>query len=98
MNLKLQSIHFDADRKLVSFIQGKIEKLSRFYEGIVDGEVVLRLDNHKNLENKVILIKVNVPGGEFVAKENRKTFEEATTHAVENLSNQIKKHKEKIKG
>ena len=98
MNLKMQSVHFDADRKLVAFIRSKIEKLSRFYEGIVDGEVVLRLDHHKNSENKIILIKVNVPGGEFISKKNSRTFEEATTLAVENLSTQIKKHKEKIKG
>lgn len=98
MKLKLQSIHFDADRKLVAFIQSKFEKLNRFYEGILDGEVILRLDNHKNSENKVILIRVNVPGGEFIAKRNSRTFEEATNLAVENLSLQIKKHKEKIKG
>ena len=45
MKLQIHSIHFDADVKLLDFIQKKADKLETFYEQIVDGEVFLRLNN-----------------------------------------------------
>ncbi len=98
MKLKMQSIHFDADRKLLAFIQEKVSKLNHFHDGIVDGEVILRLEKNQTSENKVVQIKVNIPGNELIAKTRKQTFEEATNDAVETLSNQIKRHKEKIRG
>ncbi len=98
MKLKMQSIHFDADRKLLAFIQEKVGKLTHFHDGIVDGEVVLRLEKNQNNENKSVQIKVNIPGGELIAKIRKQTFEEAANDAVETLSNQIKRHKEKLRG
>ena len=45
MKLKVHSIHFDADQKLVAYIQKKVNKLDTFYDRLVDGEVFLRLNN-----------------------------------------------------
>ena len=98
MKLKMQSIHFDADRKLLAFIQEKVGKLSHFHDGIVDGEVVLRVEKNQGSENKSVQLKVNIPGNELIAKTRKQTFEEATNQAVDSISNQIKKHKEKIRG
>ena len=98
MKLKMQSIHFDADRKLLAFIQEKVSKLNHFHDGIVDGEVILRLEKNQTSENKVVQIKVNIPGNELIAKERKQTFEEATNTAVEVLRNQIKKQKQTVRG
>ena len=43
MKLQVHSIHFDADDKLIGFIQKKVDKLGTFYDRLVDGEVFLRL-------------------------------------------------------
>jgi len=98
MRIKVQSIHFTADRKLLAFIQEKVDKLFHFYDQIIDSEVFLRLDKSENMENKIAEIKLNTPGKILFAKEQCKTFEEATDVAVEALRKQITKHKEKIKG
>lgn len=98
MRIKVQSIHFDADRKLLGFIQEKVDKLILFYEDIIDGEVFLRLDKSSNAENKITEIKLNTPGKVMFAKERCKTFEEATDTAVEALRKQITRHKEKLRG
>ncbi|MFL5729354.1 MAG: HPF/RaiA family ribosome-associated protein, partial [Cytophagaceae bacterium] len=45
MKLQMQSVHFDADKKLLEFIQKKMDKLDTFYDKILDGDVILRLDN-----------------------------------------------------
>ncbi|MBW8050679.1 MAG: ribosome-associated translation inhibitor RaiA [Cytophagales bacterium] len=95
MNLQMHSIHFDADQDLIDFIQKRTEKLETFYDRIMDGEVFLRLNNNKDKENKVIEIKLNVPGTQLFAKEQSKSFEAATDMAVEALKKQLKKLKEK---
>lgn len=97
MKLKVQSIHFNADRKLLSFIQEKVDKLSHFYDNIINGEVFLKLDKSESTENKVAEIKLNIPGKILFAKEQCKTFEEATDLVIEALRRQINKHKEKVR-
>ncbi|MEN9330915.1 MAG: ribosome hibernation-promoting factor, HPF/YfiA family [Bacteroidota bacterium] len=97
MKLKVQSIHFDADRKLLAFVEEKIEKLTHFYEDIIDGEVFLRLDKSTEKENKIAEIKLNTPGKTMFASEQCKSFEEATDSAVDALRKQITKYKEKLR-
>jgi putative sigma-54 modulation protein len=94
MKLNMHSIHFDADQKLLDFIQKKLDKLETFYDQIVDGEVFLRLNNSK-VENKTVEIKLNIPGNQLFAKEEAKTFEEATDQATEALRRQLRKFKVK---
>lgn len=96
MKLQMHSIHFDADQKLVDFIQKKTDKLETFYDRIIDGEVYMRLDKSDARDNKVIEIKVNIPGNQLFAKEKSVSFEAAADDAVEALRRQLKKHKEKV--
>jgi putative sigma-54 modulation protein len=97
MKLQMHSIHFDADQKLLDYIQKKAEKLDTFYDRITGGEVFLRLnkDTTSN-ENKVVEIKLAVPGHTLFAKEHSSSFEAATDEALEALKAQIKKFKEKM--
>jgi len=95
MKAKIQSIHFDADQKLLDFIDGRITKLATFNSTIIDAEVILRLDKSSSTDNKVVEIKLLVPGPDLFAKRQRKTFEEAVDLAVEALRRQLKKVKEK---
>ncbi|MFO7863891.1 MAG: ribosome-associated translation inhibitor RaiA [Salinivirgaceae bacterium] len=98
MEVKIHSIKFDADQKLIQFIESKVEKFEQVYDNIIEVEVFLRLEKNQNLENKIAEIKISLPGNELFAKKQCKTFEEATDLSVEALRRQIKKHKEKVKG
>ena len=91
----VHSIHFDADDKLIEFVQGKINKLSNLYDHIIEGEVFLKLENVSILENKVVEIKLLIPKNDLFAKKSGKTFEEATDLAVEAIKRQVIKKKEK---
>ena len=97
MNIRIQSIHFDADQKLIQFIEKKVEKLQTISAKLVDGEVYLKIDKSDNGLNKIAEIKINVPGAILFAKEQCSTFEEATDLAVESLKKQLVKAKEKEK-
>ena len=96
MDIQLQSIHFDADQKLVRFIKERLSKLNLFYDQIIGSEVFLRLDKSDKNLNKIVEIKLNMPGKELFAKKQCKTFEEATDETIDALRRQIKKHKGKL--
>src|SRR5688572_13875682 len=93
MYVQVQSIHFDADRKLVDFVKEKMSKLSKVHDQILKGEVFLRLDKSDVHENKVAEIKLAIPGKELFARKQCRTFEEAADTAVDALRRQIDKHK-----
>ncbi|WP_339922292.1 ribosome-associated translation inhibitor RaiA [uncultured Cyclobacterium sp.] len=96
MKLQMHSIHFVADQKLINFIQKKSDKLDTYFDQIIDGEVFMRLDKNDKSENKIVEIKLNVPGKQFFAKSQNDSFEAAADDAIEALRRQIKKHKEKL--
>jgi putative sigma-54 modulation protein len=96
MKLQVHSIHFDADIKLINFIQKKIDKLETFYDRLVGGEVILRLNN-EGIDNKTVEIKINVPGNQLFAKEQARSFEAATDMATTALRMQLAKFKTKLR-
>jgi putative sigma-54 modulation protein len=98
MTVKIQSVHFDADKQLLEFIQDRINKLTQFYDGIITSDVILRLDKANNPENKIAEIRVHVAGNDLFVKKQCKSFEEAVDTGISALKIQVKKYKEKIKG
>ncbi|HTE29767.1 MAG TPA: HPF/RaiA family ribosome-associated protein [Chryseolinea sp.] len=94
MKLQVHSIHFDADIKLINFIQKKLNKLETFYDRMVDGEVFLRLNN-EGIENKTVEIELRVPGSRLFATEKARSFEAATGLATDALRVQLKKFKKR---
>src|SRR5262245_7798731 len=97
MRLQVQSIHFDADRKLLDYIQQRIEKLTTFYNRLVRGEVYLRLNN-EGVENKTVEIEITVPGRKLFDKEQARSFEIAADMATHALRTQLRKFKARLKG
>ena len=96
MDIKVHSVHFKADQKLLDFVNEKVTKLQLFFDNIIAGEVFLRLDKSSEKENNIAEVKILMPGRELFAKKQCKSFEEAADSAVEALRKQVKKHKEKI--
>ena len=97
MKIAIQSIHFNADQKLLAFIQKKLDKLDHYYDQIISGEVYLKLNNVTEETNKIVEIKLMIPGSNLFAKEECKSFEEATDLSIESLKKQITKHKDKTR-
>jgi len=97
MNVNIQTVHFDADVKLVSYIEKKLAKLPQFHERITKVDVYLKLDNVvHNIKDKVAEIKVQIPRHEFFVKQSSKSFEESFDTALDSLITQIKRKKAKL--
>ncbi len=96
MNVNIQTVHFDADAKLIAYIEKKISKLSQFHDRITKVDIYLKLDNVVHtIKDKVAEIKVNIPRHEFFVKQSSKSFEESFDEAMDAVIIQIKRKKEK---
>ena len=97
MNVNIQTVHFDADTKLVSYVEKKLSKLTQFHESITNVDVYLKLDNVvHNIKDKIAEIKVHIPRYEFFVKQSSKSFEESFDTALDSLITQIKTKKAKL--
>ena len=97
MNIVIHPVHFDASTQLVGFVQKKLEKLETFFDRIVEAEVFLKLDTRQNIKDKTVEIKLHVPGKTIFVCETSKTFEESTDMAIDTMSRQLKRQKERAK-
>lgn len=95
MEIRIQSIHFDAAEKLQDFIQKKVSKLERVSENITDADVVLKIVKPETANNKDASIKLVVKNGDFFVNKVADSFEEAIDQCVEALEKQLIKFKEK---
>ncbi len=96
MNVQIQSVKFDADRKLVEFVEAKMAKLDRFADRSTGAEVILKLDKDQDQGNKVATITLRMPGEDLVACHRSRTFEESVDEAIDALKRQIDKFKGKL--
>ncbi len=95
MKIVTHAVHFDADQKLLEFIERKLAKLEQFFDRIIGVDVFLKLENSSKVKDKVAEIKLNVPGATIIVKEMALTFEAAVDVAMDSLKRQLIKHKEK---
>lgn len=102
MILRMHTVHFDADQKLLDYVQKKVDKLETFHDRIIDGEVTMRLEkSHLNKKevfgNKTVEVKINIPGQQLFVKDTSNTFEATIDLALERMSRKLKRQKEKTK-
>jgi putative sigma-54 modulation protein len=96
MNVNIQTLHFDADSRLVSYVEKKVSKLAQFHERITKVDVFLKLDNVvHNIKDKIVEIYVHVPRHDFFVKHHSKSFEESFDSALDSVITQIKRKKQR---
>lgn len=93
MDITIKSLKFDADAKLIAFIEKKVARLQKFHGGQTDIEVILSLI--KDPENKAVKIKLNTPGETHIIERNASTFEDAVTTCVDIMKEKLTRSKEK---
>jgi putative sigma-54 modulation protein len=97
MEIKIQSIHFDATEKLQAFIEKKCAKLEKTCEEIKKVEVQLKVVKPATTANKDVSITITVPGSTVFAEKLADTFEESIDQCIDALKIQLTKYKEKIR-
>lgn len=96
MNVNIQTVRFDADTKLIEYINRKLQKLGTFHDRIIQVNVFLKLDNVVHtIKDKIAEIRIHVPRHEFFVKSTSKSFEGSFDNAFDSIVTQIKRKKEK---
>ena len=93
MEIRIQSIKFNADQKLLDFVEKKFSRIEKFYDAITGVDVALSL--LPDQENKNVKVLVSIPGGTVVVEKNAKTFEDAVVDCADILKEKLVKVKEK---
>ncbi len=97
MKVNVHAVNFTVDKKLVDFIQLRMDKLEKYYDKIVSSDVFLKVEKTSEKENKIVEVKIHVPGDDFLVKKQCKTFEEAVEMSAESLERLLVKRKEKVR-
>lgn len=97
MEIRIQPVRFDASDALEQFIQKKVSKLEKYYDGILAAEVTLKVVKPETADNKDVQIRLLVAGQDLFASKVSDTFEESVDSCVEALEKQISKFKEKTR-
>lgn len=96
MNVNIQTVRFNADAKLLDYVNRKIDKLNTFHDSIIKADVYLKLDNVVHaIKDKTVEIAIHVPKQSYFVKSTSKSFEESFDLALDSMATQIKRKKQK---
>lgn len=96
MKVNFQSVNFNADQKLVNFIQAKLDKLENHFDNVIHANVYLKVENTNGKENKISEILLSIPGEGVICKKRSKRFEVGVDECVSSLQRQLQKRKKKF--
>lgn len=91
--INVKSLKFDADEKLLEYIDKKVGKVEKFFDNLGDIDVTLSL--LPDAENKNVKLQTHFPGEDLIVERQARTFEEAVTNAADALKERIVRAKEK---
>jgi putative sigma-54 modulation protein len=94
MNVQFTARHFKAHEGLKQYAVSQVSTLKKFYDGIVDGNVILRFEKSKD-SLKIAEINLGVYGTSLVAIEKSEDFYKSIDNAVAKLERQLLKYKDK---
>ena len=97
MKVYTEANHFSADQKLINVIERKLGKLDTFFDRIIEARVNLKLENSGQVKDKIVEVRLSVPGDVLVVKDTERTFEAAIDKATDVLKRQLIKYKEKMR-
>ena len=94
MEVKIQSVKFDASKQLIDFVEKKMSRLEKFENHSTGVDVTLKLDKDDEKGNKLALVTLHIPGGDIVSEQRARTFEEAVDLALDAVKRQIEKRRD----
>ncbi len=96
MNIKINAVKFKPDQKLEQFVNDKVGKLEKHFDGITSCEVILKVDKPESDGNKIAELQLALPKQTLFNSKQANSFEEAVLEAVDAMKVQLTKYKEKL--
>jgi ribosomal subunit interface protein len=97
MKFVFTSRHFKAHDTLKQFAQNEIEKITKFYDGIMKGEVILSFEKATNSVKIAEVIITTNTHHVLTSRERSDDFQISIEGAIDKMGARLKKIKEKLK-
>lgn len=94
MNTTITARHFSASTRLQDYAKKNAQKLEKYYDGIIDCDIVFE-PNESPEEPQKVELKVKFANTFLTASETAETYEQAINKAVDTVKRQLIKYKDK---
>ena len=91
--INVKSLKFNADEKLLDFIDKKVGKVEKFFDNMGDIDVTLSL--LPDADNKCVKLQTHIPVEDLIIERNSHSFEQAITDCVDAMKEKLTRKKEK---
>ncbi len=95
MNVRITARKFKASDSLKEFIDSEVKSLEKYFDQILDGEVILSYIHPKESIKKAEII-LNIPKRVVKAESESDDFKKSVSAAVEKCKRQLKKIKTQL--
>jgi len=97
MTLIFIARHFKAHDTLKEFAEAELLKITKYYDGIIRSEVILSYDKPTNsVKTAEVIVHAN-NHHTFTAKESSDDFKVSIESAIDKITIQVRKYKDKLK-
>ncbi|WP_068597326.1 ribosome hibernation-promoting factor, HPF/YfiA family [Vaginella massiliensis] len=96
MKVKFQAVNFNAKQNLEEYLEQKLSKLDNLTDQIIAADVTMKLENTSEKDNKLIDVRLEIPGDDILVSKKGQSFEECIDLSMDTLKRLIIKRKEKI--
>jgi len=98
MKINIQGIGVSPRQDLQEMINDKLTKLDRLSDRITEAKVTLRVEKAETHDNKIMEVRLGLPGNDIFVKKHGDSFEELVQKTTDVLSRELKEWKEKVQG
>jgi putative sigma-54 modulation protein len=97
MNLTISGHHLEVTPALRSYVTGKLDRITRHFDQVVDVKVLLTVEKLKEKERRQKAeCNIHVKGNDMFAESAHSDLYAAVDDLVDKLDRQVNRHKEKI--
>jgi putative sigma-54 modulation protein len=98
MKINIQGVGVSPRQELQEMINDKLNKLDRLSDRITEARVTLRVEKAETHDNKVMEVRLGLPGNDIFVKKQGDSFEELVQKTTDVLARELKEWKEKVQG
>jgi putative sigma-54 modulation protein len=94
MNLIIQGHHVEVTPAMRDYVQGKLERIRRHFDQVIDADVVLAVEDKMRQRAEITL---RVSGGSLHAESTDGDMYAAIDLLMDKLDRQVLRHKDRVK-
>ena len=97
MNLTISGHHIDVTPALRNYVTGKLDRITRHFDQMVDVRVLLTVENMKEKEKRQRAeCNIRVKGSDLFAESAHEDLYAAVDELVDKMDRQVVRHKDRL--